>query len=155
MKREDFLKYIDHFNNKRYEELVKYFAPDVVIEYHDNAIYRGGYEVPPAKTLHGPKEFIENYKYLHEYVDEKLEIGVLMMNEKHIFVELWTEFYCYRDPPPGSYLQYKKGDLVIMTNWVLYDLENDKFKRIRIAHFRMHDPKLTKFFKDKIREEKI
>lgn len=150
MNREEFLRYIDHFNNKRYKEAVSYFAPDVTIEYHDNAIYQGGYTLPPAKTLHGPQEFIQNYMGLHEYVDEKLEVGVLMIDEKHIFVELWTEFYCFRDPPQGHYLRYRKGDLVIMTNWVLYDLESDKFKRIRIAHFRMHDPKQTKFFKDKI-----
>jgi hypothetical protein len=150
--REAFLKYIDHFNNKRYNEAVSYFAPDVTIEYFDNAIFKGGYSLPPAKTLHGPQEFIKNYKELHEYVDEKLEVGVSMINDKHVFVELWTEFYCFKDPPPGHYLQYRKGDLVVMTNWVLYDLENDKFKRIRIAHFRMHDPKLTKFFKEKIQQ---
>jgi hypothetical protein len=150
--REAFLKYIDHFNNKRYNEAVSYFAPDVTIEYFDNAIFKGGYSLPPAKTLHGPQEFIKNYKELHEYVDEKLEVGVLMINDKHVFVELWTEFYCFKDPPPGHYLQYRKGDLVVMTNWVLYDLENDKFKIIRIAHFRMHDPKLTKFFKEKIQQ---
>ena len=152
MNREAFLKYIDHFNNKRYNEAVSYFAPDVTIEYFDNAIFKGGYSLPPAKTLHGPQEFIKNYKELHEYVDEKLEVGVLMINDKHVFVELWTEFYCFKDPPPGHYLQYRKGDLVVMTNWVLYDLENDKFKRIRIAHFRMHDSKLTKFFKEKIQQ---
>ena len=32
-----------------------------------------------------------------------------------------------------------------MTNWVLYNLEREKMKRIRIAHFRLDDPKLAKF----------
>ena len=38
----------------------------------------------------------------------------------------------------------KKGDVIIMTNWVIYTLEGEKIKRIRIAHFRMHDPKEAK-----------
>ncbi len=28
-----------------------------------------------------------------------------------------------------------------MTNFVLYNFEGEKMKRIRIAHFRMHDPR--------------
>jgi hypothetical protein len=39
-----------------------------------------------------------------------------------------------------------KGDINIMTNWVIYNLdENGKMKRIRIAHFRNHDPRTAKY----------
>jgi hypothetical protein len=146
MDRERYLEYVAHFNNKRYDAVTSYFTPDITVEYYDNASYSG----PPAKTLYGPQGFIENYKRLHEYVDEVLELGDFMVNERLLFAELWTEFYCFKEPEEGSGLPWKKGDLVLMTNWVLYDLVGDKMKRIRIAHFRMHDPKLTKFFKDKL-----
>jgi len=63
-----------------------------------------------------------------------------------LFAELYTEFHTFKDAPASSGgVQRKKGDVSIMTNWVLYDLEGGKMKRIRIAHFRNHDPKLAKF----------
>jgi len=34
----------------------------------------------------------------------------------------------------------KAGDIYITTNWCIYSLENERFKHIRVAHFRLHDP---------------
>ena len=33
MNREQFLEYMDHFNNKRYDDVASYFAPDIIVEY--------------------------------------------------------------------------------------------------------------------------
>jgi hypothetical protein len=51
-----------------------------------------------------------------------------------------------RTPPAGSPgAQWKKGDIIIMNQIVLYDLdENGKFKRMRIFHHRYLDPKEAK-----------
>ena len=63
-----------------------------------------------------------------------------------LFAELYTEFHCFKDYPTTSFNPLKKGDISIMTNWVVYNMTpDDKMKRIRIAHFRMHDPKTAKF----------
>jgi hypothetical protein len=140
MNRQQFLEYVDHFNNKRYEAVTSYFAPDVTVEYYDGATYTG----PPARTLHGPKEFIGNYKALHEHTREAMELGTFMSSFNHMLVELYTEFHTFKDPPADSGRTWKKGDVTVMTNFVLYDLEGGKFKRIRIAHFRMHDPKTAR-----------
>ena len=43
---------------------------------------------------------------------------------------------------PSAAANWKKGDIIIMNQIVLYDLdENGKFKRIRIFHHRYLDPK--------------
>ena len=141
MNREQFLQYIDHFNHKRYDAVTSYFAPDVTVEYYDNA----SVQAQPARTLHGRDEFINSYKWLHEHAREVLELGAFMTSGNLMFVELYTEFHCFKDHPTFSAGPMKKGDVCIMTNWVVYDLENDKMKRIRIAHHRMHDPKSAKF----------
>jgi hypothetical protein len=142
MNRAQYQVYVDHFNNKRYEPLVSYFAPDITVEYYDDATYKS----PPARTLYGRDGFIANYKALHEHTKEVLEVGDFMVHDKLMFVELYTEFLTFRDPPTGFRGDFKKGDVRIMTNWVIYNLdENDKMKRIRIAHFRMHDPKTAKY----------
>jgi len=142
MNKEQYLEYVDHFNNKRYDAVTSYFAPDINVEYFDTAF--GPYT--PARTLHGPEEFAASYKSLHEHTREILELRDFMVQGDLLFAELYTEFHVIKDPPaaPGG-MQRKKGDVYIMTNWVLYTLENDKMKRIRIAHFRNHDPKTAKF----------
>jgi hypothetical protein len=61
MNREQFLEYVDHFNNKRYDAVTSYFTPDITVEYSS---------VWADRTLHGPQEFIDSYKSLHETVRE-------------------------------------------------------------------------------------
>jgi len=141
MNKKQYLEYVDHFNNKRWDAVTSYFAPDITVEYFDDGTYSG----PPARTLHGPQEFAASYKSLHEYVREVLELRDFMVIGDLLFAELYTEFHCFKDSSPSAVLPIKKGDVTIMTNWVIYNLENDKMKRIRIAHFRMHDPKEAKF----------
>ena len=136
MNREQFLEYVDHFNNKKYDAVTSYFTPDVTVEYSS---------VWGDRTLHGPQEFIDSYKNLHEYVREVLELGDFMESRGLLFVELYTEFHCFKDAPESTGLALKKGEVSVMTNWVLYNFAGDKMKRIRIAHFRVHDPKTAKF----------
>ena len=142
MNREQYLEYIDHFNNKRYDAVTSYFAPDITVEYFDNAF---GQEIP-ARTLHGSEEFAENYKSLHAHTREILELGDFIFQGELVFAELYTEFHTFKDAPASYGRPWKKGDTSIMTNWVMYNIdENGKMKRIRIAHFRNHDPASGKY----------
>ncbi len=142
MNRKQYLEYVDHFNNKRYDALTDYFAPDITVEYFDNP-----YGPPaPALTLHGPAEFVANYKALHAHTREFLELGDFMAVGDLLFVELYTEFHTFKDAPASAGQRWKKGDINIMTNWVVYNLdENGRMKRIRIAHFRNHDPRTARY----------
>ena len=141
MNRDQYLEYVEHFNNRRYDAVTSYFAPDITVEYFTN----WASPQTPARTLHGPQEFINSYRLLHEHVREVLELRDFLVNGNLLAAELYTEFHCFKDYPTFAFQPLRKGDVVIMTNWVIYDLEGGKMKRIRIAHFRMHDPKLAKF----------
>ena len=141
MNREQYLEYVDHFNNKRYDAVMSYFSNDITVEYFDNAY---GSQVP-ARTLHGPEEFAASYKALHEHTREVLELGDFMVDGNLLFAELYTEFHTFKDAPESAGQPRRKGDVSIMTNWVVYDMEGDKMNRIRIAHFRNHDPKTAKY----------
>ena len=141
MNRKQYLKYIDHFNNMRYDKVTGYFAPDITVEYFDN-----GYGAQsPARTLHGPAEFAANYKSLHAHTREILELGDFMSEGDLVFAELYTEFHTFQDAPAGAGQPRKKGDVSIMTNWVMYDIKDGKMQRIRIAHFRNLDPETAKY----------
>jgi hypothetical protein len=142
MTRAEYLEYVEYFNKKDFDSVTSYFTPDVTVEYYDSATD----PKVPARTLHGPKGFIDNYKTLFESVKEVLELGDFLSTEDRVFAELYTEFHPYRDTPPSEGRQaWKKGEPVIMTNWVMYDMADGKMKRIRIAHFRNHDPKTAKY----------
>jgi hypothetical protein len=141
MNRKQFLKYVDHFNNHRFDKVVSYFCPDVTLSYPDNFM---GPQIPAmtGNTLHGPKEFIANYEAIAANVREVLNVGAFLSRGRQFCAELITEFHVLRTPPAGSPgAHWKKGDIIIMNQIVLYDLdENGKFKRIRIFHHRYLEP---------------
>ncbi len=140
MNRKEFLVYANHFNSKRFDKVTGYFCPDVTVEYPDNF---QDPQIPgvTGKTIHGPKEFIANYEALTSNVREVLNVGAFISRGSQFFVELITEFHVFRDPPEGSTRTWKKGDVSILNQCVLYDLdEKGKFKRIRIFHHRHLTP---------------
>ena len=145
MNRQQFLEYADHFNNHRWNKVVSYFRPDVTLEYPDNFM---GPQIPgvTGNTLHGPKEFIANYEALTANVREVLNVGAFISRGRQFCVELITEFHVFRTPPESSSAaEWKKGDIHILNQIVLYDLdERGKFKRIRIFHHRHLDPAKAK-----------
>ncbi|MBN1319814.1 MAG: nuclear transport factor 2 family protein [Thermoleophilia bacterium] len=144
MTRKQFLEYVDHFNNHRFDKVVSYFCPDVTLAYPDNFM---GPQIPGAtgNTLHGPEEFIANYKALSANVREVLNVGAFLSRGRQFCVEFVTEFHVLRTPPGDAGPGWKEGDVIVMNQNVLYDLdENGKFKRIRIFHHRYLDPSEAK-----------
>ena len=145
MNRKQFMEYVEHFNNRRFDKVASYFRPDVTLEYPDNFM---GSQLPgiTGRTIHGPKAFIENYKALTANIREVLNVGVFISRGRQFCVELITEFHVFQDPPKGAPgAQWKKGETHVLNQNVLYDLdEKGKFKRIRIFHHRHLDPKMVK-----------
>jgi hypothetical protein len=136
MTREEFLEYMDHFNNHRWDKVTSYFGEDFTLEYPDSF----GTPGTPAKTLHSPKEFIANYKAIAANVREVLNLGVFQDWVTGFMVEFVTEFHVEKDTAMG-----KKGDVIVMNQCVLYDVDQKgKFKRIRIFHHRYLDPSFAK-----------
>ena len=145
MNRRQFMKYVDHFNNRRFDKVAGYFRPDCTWAYPDNFM---GPQKPgvTGNTLRGPKEFIKNYTALTANIREVLNVGAFLSRGRQFIVELITEFYVFKNPPKGTPgAQWKKGETHILNQMVLYDLdEKGKFKRIRIFHHRHLDPKTVK-----------
>lgn len=144
MNRQQFLKYAYHFNHNRWDKVVSYFCPDVILEYPDAF---GGPDIHggTGRTLHGPQEFIANYEALTSNVKEVLNVGVFLSRGNHFCVELITEFHVLRPFPDGSHSGWKKGDVIVMNQNVLYDLDaKGKFKRMRIFHHRYLEPSSLK-----------
>lgn len=142
MTREEFLVYMNHFNNKEYSALTGYFSDDIVVEYYDKS-YVGKYS---HRILHGKDEFIAAYTALHKKLREFLDLGFCLFDGEHMLVELYTEFHALEATSLYDSGELKKGDVHCVTNWVCYDFAPDgRFSHIRIAHFCVHDPSKKRF----------
>jgi hypothetical protein len=99
----------------------------------------------PARTLRGRQGFIDSYKDLHAFAKETLGLGDFIDGGDMFAAEILTKFEYLKDmaASPGR-LARKKGEIATMTNFCVYTLENGKFKRIRICHFRMNDERAAK-----------
>jgi hypothetical protein len=99
MNKQQFLAYIDHFNNKRYDAVVGYCAYDVTVEYFTKLSAPQKF----PKTLHGRQAFMDSYKSLHKHVREVLELGDFMADQDLVFAELYNEFHCFKDYPATAF----------------------------------------------------
>jgi ketosteroid isomerase-like protein len=89
--RQQYLEYIENFNNKRFDKVTSYFAPDITVEYPDNFFGQDQIRL----TLHSPQEFIANYLGITENTKEVLEVGDFLSEGNKVFVELCTEFITF------------------------------------------------------------
>lgn len=136
MDKQKFLEYIDHFNHQRYEQVMEFYDPEVVIEY---PTMLANPKVSPV-TRKGRAGFLQQYVVLHQHCRETLEVRDFLIAGNLMAAEMYTEFHFFKDHADFSGRSMKAGDIYITTNWCIYTLEKDKFKRIRVAHFRLHDP---------------
>ena len=136
MTKEQLLQYIDHFNRKRYEEVMSFYHPEVVIEY---PTMLANPQAPPV-TRRGRAGFLEQYVVLHQHCREALEVQTVIQEGNMLAAEMYTEFHFFKEYSNFSGRNMKAGDIYITTNWCIYRVENEKFKHIRVAHFRLHDP---------------
>ena len=140
MDKQQLLQYIDHFNHKRYEDVMAFYHPDVVIEY---PTMLANPQAPPV-TRRGRQGFLEQYVVLHQHCREALEVQTVLQDGQMIAAEMYTEFHFFKDYANFSGRSTKAGDIYITTNWCIYTVEKDQFKHIRVAHFRLHDPKTAR-----------
>ena len=136
MTREEMEIYLDHFNNKRYDEVVDYFADDVTVQYPNAFLLN----IAPGTLLRGKNEFIENYKTFHENVEEYLDLEDFIADEKYVFIILHTEFIAKEDLAWEDGI-LEKGKAAVVSDFISYELDDEgKFKKIKIAHHKITYP---------------
>jgi len=133
MTRNDILVYLDHFNNKRFDAVVGYFADDVTVAYFLDWTT----EPQVQQVLRGRDEFFANYSRLNENFNELLRLGVFIPREDALFVELYTSFTARHDTDEtmARFGTMKEGDTLYCNHFICYGLnEAQQFASIRIGH---------------------
>ncbi|MDB6010965.1 MAG: hypothetical protein JWL65_3215 [Gammaproteobacteria bacterium] len=124
MSAEQFSAYIDAFNRDDVATYGDYYDDNVVL-------------VLAGKTeLHGRKAIFDFYEAVRSQTRRTLQINKFVATPNHLAVELESEFLALQDLPEFTAGPMSKGGRIFINTFVLYDLRDGKFARIRSAPFR-------------------
>jgi hypothetical protein len=124
MSAEQFSAYIAAFNRDDVAAYGDYYDDDVVL-------------VIAGKTeLHGRKAIFDFYRVVKSQTRRTLQINKFVATPNHLAVELQSEFLALQDLPEFTAGPMSKGGRIFINTFVLYDLHDGKFARIRSAPFR-------------------
>jgi hypothetical protein len=119
-----FRAYLREFNAGNYDALVRYYADDVLFSFGH------------GPTLRGRDAVVAFYRPFHEHVKETVEIQFLVMDHRHVAVELATEFRAVKDFDQFTRGPLKAGDVVRLTSFVHYDVDPaGRFAAIRVGSY--------------------
>jgi hypothetical protein len=119
-----FREYLREFNAANYAALVRYYADDVTFSFGH------------GPTLRGRDAVVAFYRPFHEHVKETVEIEFLVMDHRHVAVELAAEFRALKDYGNFTRGPLKAGDVVRLTSFVHYDLNSaGRFSAIRVGSY--------------------
>jgi len=127
MSRERFLAYIDAFNKDDYSGFGDYYDEDVELVIAGN------------RELHGRQAIFDFYKVVKAQTQRTIQVDKFIGTGNRIAVELESEFLALEDLPDFSAGPMKKGGRIFINTFVIYELVNGKFARIRSAEFRKID----------------
>ena len=124
MSRERFEQYITLFNNN---------DPRFIEFYHDDVILELG-----TDTIRTPQGIADFYANVKTYIRESLQVTQYISDANGIAVELPSEFGCYRDWPDSFWGRpIRKGEVLRIISFVLYRVEEGKFRHIKSARYRL------------------
>ena len=79
---------------------------------------------------------MEFYRPFRKAVDETVDIRFLVMDDKHVAVEMATEFSAREDYQNFTRGPLKAGDTLRITSFVHYDIGPDgRFTNIRVGRY--------------------
>ena len=117
----DLQAYLDHFNAKRYDQQIAYYAPDV--------LYKVG-----SLALNSPGAIKDFYADFHQYVNEHVQIARFAMTGDTVALALPSRFEPFRDYEKNG-LSFKTGEVLQIVSFIFYTLKDGKIWRIRMTRY--------------------
>jgi len=123
MTESDYREYLAAFNRQDFEGCGRFYARDVIFE------GRGG-------NFRGRDQVLKFYRRLQSRLSETLVTLDLIVAPEGIVADLLTRLQPLEDWPDFATRPLRKGETVLSQNFVWYEIEDDRFTRIRSAHYR-------------------
>lgn len=121
---ERFAVYIDAFNRDDYAAFGDYYTDDVVLV------------VAGVRELKGRQAIFDFYKDVKGRTRRTIEIVQSFCDGEGLAAELQSEFLALEDAPDFPTAPLKAGDRMRINTFVLYELKDGRYSRIRSATFR-------------------
>lgn len=117
---QSFRTYVDAFNRGDFDGFSRYYVPNIDFR------GRGG-------TFASREEVLAFYRTIKANISEKLTLRGLVVGRNNWVVDMVTELYSPKDWSDSPIGPMKKGESRRSENFIWYELEGDKFKRVRSA----------------------
>jgi predicted SnoaL-like aldol condensation-catalyzing enzyme len=119
--RADLEEYLGHFNARRYEQQIAYYAPDV--------IYKVG-----SLTLTSPRQIADFYSEFHQHSKEKVELVQAAIEGDIVGAVVHAVFEPFKDYVKNG-LVFKAGVTTEIVSFAFYRLKDGRIHRIRMARY--------------------
>jgi ketosteroid isomerase-like protein len=124
MSKERFAAYIDTLNNENYAASIDYYNDDIVL------VTAG------KKELRGRQAILDFYEAVKPLTKRTIQINRIITSKSLLAAELQSKFFALQDLPDFTAGPMKKGGCIISDTFVLCNVRDGKFARIRSAVFR-------------------
>ena len=120
----EFEDYLQRFNNNDMS-FVEFYHPDVVMELANT-------------QLEGTEDIRDFYANTKRYLKETVDVVNYVSDDGGIAVETRAEFKIIKDWPNSFFgRDMKAGEVMRRSGIILYQLQNNKFKHIKAARFKL------------------
>lgn len=124
MTRERFAEYIDAFNRGDTAAYAKFYDDNVVLD------------VAGKRELRGRQAIADFYREVRSQTRRTIEIVNVLGEGNRLAAELQSQFVALEDIPDFTAGPMKKGGSIFINTVVLYELQGERFSRIRSAELR-------------------
>jgi hypothetical protein len=124
MTHEDFESYLDAFNRDDFDGFSRFYADDVEFNLGDR------------KQIIGRQGIVDFYTGVKQHIREELTIIDLIITPTRIALHNGTVFTTFKDWPDFELWPTYEGDVRRIESINLYELENDRFTRIKSARYK-------------------
>lgn len=121
---EQFARYIDAFNRDDYGQFAQFYAPDITLV------------IAGRHRLSGRQAILDFYKAVKAQTRRTIEIKRVISAPHALAAELQSEFLALRDLPDFAAGPMRKDERLLINTFVLYDLREGRFARVRSAELR-------------------
>jgi hypothetical protein len=123
----DFAAYMDAFNHDDYASFGDHYTDDVTLV------------IAGKRELRGRQAIFDFYKTVKSQTRRTIQINRMVTTPGLFAVELQSEFLALEDLPDFIAGPMRKGGRIFINTFVIYELKDGKFWRLRSAEFRKEE----------------
>ncbi|MDB5576392.1 MAG: hypothetical protein JWR80_1568 [Bradyrhizobium sp.] len=121
----EFAVYIEAFNRNDFDGYSRFYSPDVRMSLNGNI------------QLNGTQEVRAFYERAHRQLGQHIQVSSVLADRDALFANLTGEFVALEDCPAFSMGSLVRGDRLISSSLVHYQLQTGRIRAVTTARYRL------------------